>query len=68
MRRPQFTLKMMLWLMVLVAVGCLVLPRPLGAVRRWLWPPEVYPLGQIVSPRIEIIDEDEALLGVPPTP
>jgi len=69
MRRPQFTLRTLLVAMLVMAVGSVALPRPIQAVRRWLWPPETFHcgLGTIGGP-IVIVDEEEALLGIPETP
>jgi len=35
MRRPQFSLKTMLWLMALVAIGCVVIPKAIVRYARW---------------------------------
>ncbi|HVX10195.1 MAG TPA: hypothetical protein VHC22_03235 [Pirellulales bacterium] len=70
----QLSLKSLLWLMVVVGVGCVTLPRPIEAVKRWLWPQTSWVCGELdggrffVTPHIVITDEEEALRGVPETP
>ncbi len=64
----QFSLKTLLWLMALVAVGCATLPRPIGAVRRWLWPPTTFHICILPLPsHMVVVEEDEALLGIAST-
>ena len=65
MPRPQFSLKTLLVATTLVAVLCVVLPRPIRAVRRWLSPTQS--IVQEVSPRILILEEDETQLAIPDT-
>lgn len=67
MRRPQFSLKALLCLMTVVAVACVVLPRPMRSLKRWLWPPQTFSCVTIVTNPIVILEEDEALLGIPST-
>lgn len=67
MPRPQFGLKSIFFVMTLAAVGCVVLPRPIRALRHWLQPPEMSMMYQMVSPRMVIVEEDEALLAIPAT-
>lgn len=64
MPRMQFGLKTLFAITTLAAVGCLTLPQPIRAIRRWLQPTHLSGY-QMVSPRIAIMEEDESLLGIP---
>jgi hypothetical protein len=64
MPRPQFSIRTLLWLTLVVAVACEAGPPVVRPLRRWLWPPLEC---MVVPDRIEIIEEDESLLVIPPS-